>query len=229
MLETSTSGAATPNRGGRKGFWWGVLVGVVVTIVVPLVVLATGVVNMGATQEPGVVERSVASLALNTSVAVRAPEVENPFAGDSAAIDAGMTHFRGTCLLCHGAPGIEPQEFAQGLNPDPPELSTVLGDWSDGELFWLTKRGIRMTGMPAFGPTHSDEDVWRIVAFVRHLPELTADQQQVLQEAAQQGHRHHGSGQDSGHDAGHHAAAGGDEAGGGSETAHPPHEHADPH
>lgn len=194
MSETTKSVEATPKRSTGKSFWSGVLVGVLLAVVVPLVVLATGVVNMGATQKPGVVERSVASLALNTSVAVRAPESHNPFTGDPAAIENGLAHFRDTCLLCHGAPGIEPQEFAQGLNPDPPELSTVLADWSDGELFWLTKQGIRMTGMPAFGPTHSDEDLWRIVAFVRQLPDLTPDQQQVLKDAAQQGHQHGGAG-----------------------------------
>ena len=51
---------------------------------------------------------------------------------------------------------------------------------TDGELFWLVQGGIRMTGMPAFGPTHSDEEIWKIVAFVRRLPALSPEDQQEL-------------------------------------------------
>ncbi|WP_203329173.1 c-type cytochrome [Candidatus Laterigemmans baculatus] len=205
MDQTTSGERSVSKRSTGKSFGLGVLVGVLVTVIVPLLVLATGVINMGATQEPGPIERSVASLSLNASAALRAPESENPFTGDPAAIETGMMHFRDTCLLCHGAPGIEPEEFARGLNPDPPELSTVLADWSDGELYWLTKHGIRMTGMPAFGPTHSDEDVWRIVAFVRQLSDLTADQRDVLREAVEQGHRHGGARNDaSDQSEGHH-------------------------
>ena len=161
-------------------------------ILLPLGVLGTGMFNTAATKEPGTLERRLASLALNRSVAARAPDSENPFRDDQTAIEHGITHFRETCLLCHGAPNVEPGEFAKGLNPAAPELSQVLADWSDGDLFWLTSHGIRMTGMPAFGTTHSDEEIWQIVAFVRHLPNLTPGQKKVLQEASQQGHHHGG-------------------------------------
>ena len=193
--ESDASAARARSNTGKR-FWWGLVAGVLLMIALPLVVLGTGMIDMAATNQPGTVERSLASLALNSSVALRAPDADNPLAGDPAAIETGMSHFRDMCLLCHGAPGIEPYEFAMGLNPDPPELSMVLDEWSDGELFWITHHGIRMTGMPAFGATHSDEDIWRIVAFVRHLPNLTANQKQVLQAASQPGHRH--GGQDNG-------------------------------
>ena len=54
---------------------------------------------------------------------------------------------------------------------------------TDGELFSLVKDGIRMTGMPSFGPIHSDGDIWNIVAFVRRLGQLTPQQKQQLHEA----------------------------------------------
>ena len=215
MVETTRPVQATPNQANGKRFWWGLLVGALVMVALPLVVVSTGAVNMAATQEPGAIERSLGSLALNTSAAVRAPTTENPFTGDPTAIETGLTHFRDTCLLCHGAPGIEPHEFARGLNPQPPELSTVLADWSDGELFWLTKHGIRMTGMPAFGPTHGDEEIWQIVAFVRQLPSLKPSHEQSLQEASWRGHQ----------DGSHGATEGGEEHGGQSEEADPGHDH----
>jgi mono/diheme cytochrome c family protein len=49
------------------------------------------------------------------------------------------------------------------------------GEWSDAELFWIVKNGIKMTGMPAFGPTHGDEDLWAIVAIMKELPELSEE------------------------------------------------------
>jgi mono/diheme cytochrome c family protein len=50
----------------------------------------------------------------------------------------------------------------------------------DGELFWTISHGIRMTGMPAMGATHSEEELWRIAAFVRELPELSEEQRRRL-------------------------------------------------
>lgn len=207
MSEPTKSEESSKKRNAGRRFWWGFLAAVLLAILLPLVILSTGLIHMGATTEPGTIERSLASLALNRSVANRAPDAANPLSGDAAALETGTTHFRDMCLLCHGAPGIEPYEFAEGLNPNPPELSTVLSDWTDGELFWLTKHGIRLTGMPAFGTTHTDEELWSIVAFVRHLPDLTASERRVLREASQQG-RHHGDmrGQEGGaHDHHNHA------------------------
>jgi mono/diheme cytochrome c family protein len=67
--------------------------------------------------------------------------------------------------------------LAKGLNPSAPELqSSDTQAMSDGELFWTVKHGIRMTGMPAFAPTHTDAQIWKIVAFVRHLPNLTPEE-----------------------------------------------------
>ena len=50
----------------------------------------------------------------------------------------------------------------------------------DGELYWIVSNGIRMTGMPAFSSTHTSDEIWKIVAFVRHMPELTEEEQHVL-------------------------------------------------
>ena len=75
------------------------------------------------------------------------------------------------CVSCHGAPGVDASEAGDGLNPPAPDLTLPrVQKRTDGELFWLVQNGIRMTGMPAFGTTHKDEEIWKIVAFVRRLP-----------------------------------------------------------
>ena len=55
----------------------------------------------------------------------------------------------------------------------------MLAEMSDGELFWIVSNGIRTTGMPAFGPTHKPDDIWKIVSLIRHLPELSAQEQKA--------------------------------------------------
>ena len=75
-------------------------------------------------------------------------------------------------------------EIGEGLNPPAPDLTLprVQGR-PDGELFWIVSNGIRTTGMPAFGPTHKPEEIWKIVSLIRPLPELTAEEQKALKAA----------------------------------------------
>jgi len=80
------------------------------------------------------------------------------------------------CAGCHGGPGVERGETGKGMTPTPPDLAEEAGEWSDAELYWITEHGIKLAGMPAFGPTHSDEEIAMIAAFVRLLPEMTAEE-----------------------------------------------------
>jgi mono/diheme cytochrome c family protein len=156
---------------------------VVAVVAMTLAVLALGAVNIGADVEPGWIESALASWSRERAVERRAPKMQNPYAGDSAAIAAGMEHYRENCLVCHSAPGVPISEISKGLNPPAPVLRFDKGEISDGELFWVTKHGIRFTSMPSFAATHTDEQIWKIVAFLRHLPKLTAEETAYLQQA----------------------------------------------
>ena len=68
-----------------------------------------------------------------------------------------------------------PDRYRHRDYPEPPYLPDVVAGWSGGELFWIAKNGIRMTGMPAFGSTHKDEEIWKVVAFVQRLPTVTEE------------------------------------------------------
>ena len=165
--------------------------GVGITLLVPIIILATGAINFGADVKPGLIERTIAPWAVDQSMERRAPTDKNPYASDPAAITTGLDHYRENCVMCHGAPDVESAELSKGLNPPAPSLAN--SDMSDGELFWVVKHGIRMTPMPAFGPTHSDEEIWKIVAFIRHLPKLTAQERDSLRAATSEEEHHHGS------------------------------------
>ncbi len=151
----------------------GFLVGIVFSIGVPLIILALGVPDFGADAKPTWLERTLAPWALDHSIERRTLHQADSFDGQPAAIAEGLRHYRENCVVCHAAPGLQQSEIAMGMNPPPPNLAGDTQEMPDGELFWYIKHGVRMTGMPAFGLTHSDEQIWKIVAFVRHLPHLT--------------------------------------------------------
>ena len=105
------------------------------------------------------------------------------------------------CVDCHLAPGMDSSEIRQGLLPKPPKLQEVVDEWKPAELFWIIKNGVKMTGMPAWGPTHSDAKIWAIVAFLEKLPHMTAAQYQEMNEqagASQDETTEHHSGEDVG-------------------------------
>jgi mono/diheme cytochrome c family protein len=165
-----------------KHIFWSAFGTLLALVAIAAIVIQFGAVNMAASQPPGKVEQGLARWTVGRSVDMRSHDELNPVAGDESAIETGLHLFREMCIQCHGAPKIESEPFAKGLNPPAPELSIVLDEWSDGELFWIVKNGIRMTGMPAFGVTLQDQEIWGIVAGMRQLPELTETQVQELRQ-----------------------------------------------
>jgi hypothetical protein len=96
---------------------------------------------------------------------------------DPAVVQEGARAFlaRG-CPDCHGAPGVQWKKFSEGLRPDPPDLKEVAPELPPEQLFWVIKNGINMTGMPSFGAIEvGDDELWRIVAFVKKLPGVKED------------------------------------------------------
>lgn len=161
------------------------IVGIVLTVGIPLCILWSGAMNWCASKKPGALETWVANMALDKSMSARAPKQQNPFGQDQKAIEVGLDHYSENCLVCHGAPGVKQSEISKGLNPGAPALEEPDSQsMTDGQFFWIIKNGVRMTGMPAFGKTHTDDEIWKIVAFVRQLPKLTPEEKQKLQSAA---------------------------------------------
>jgi len=122
------------------------------------------------------------------SVAVRAKDIEVPNdLADPKRITLGAGQYAEMCAGCHLAPGMKRTEIARGLYPRAPELRRK-GRLTPAEQFWVLKHGVKMTGMPAWGVTHGDDVLWSVVAFLRKLPELSADQYQALVKSAPKTH-----------------------------------------
>jgi len=165
----------------------------------------SGSVDVAADGKELPVLRWVLETTRERSIERRADRVE-PISGsvlnNPETIRAGFGHYDEMCVVCHGAPGVEPGEARDGLNPKPPLLAEEAEDLSDRELFWVIKHGIRMTGMPAWGPTHSDDKIWAMVAFVKRLPALSAEEYRAMQQQESgSGAVPHAHGHDHGHTA----------------------------
>jgi hypothetical protein len=107
----------------------------------------------------------------NRSIAAHSEDLEKPLPTD---VDGFITHFHDSCRTCHGAPGVSPAEFVEGLYPKPPTLhkTETQKRWSDGEIVWIIANGIKMTAMPAFGPSHGVSEIHGLAGFARKLPNM---------------------------------------------------------
>ena len=104
---------------------------------------------------------------------VRAKDLSVPDLTGQHMIAEGAEHYAAMCTGCHLAPGIKESETREGLYPRPPNLTQTIID-DPREAFWIIKHGVKMSAMPAWGGTHSDADIWNIVAFLKHMPTMSA-------------------------------------------------------
>src|ERR1700712_3502176 len=122
------------------------------------------------------------------SIKVRAAGITPPpdLMNDTRIV-GGTEHFAAHCASCHGAPGVPRGDIAQVLYPKPADLSQSARLYTPGELFWIVKNGIKMSGMPAWAD-HSDEELWGTVAFIEKLPGMSeADYAKLVMESMKQG------------------------------------------
>jgi mono/diheme cytochrome c family protein len=90
-----------------------------------------------------------------------------------ATILAGFCGYEAHCVACHGAPAVARQQWANGMEPQPPYLLDATSKWTPRQMFWIAKNGIKMTGMPSWRDSLSDAEIWEIVAYLeaaRRLP-----------------------------------------------------------
>jgi mono/diheme cytochrome c family protein len=129
--------------------------------------------GLSATATPTRLEALLARSARHLAIPEHAREQHNPMAATPENVRDGMMHFADHCAICHGNDGSGDSMIGHGLYPKPPNLKMPdTQKLSDGELFWIIQNGVRFTGMPSFAE-HGKEDGWKLVLFVRHLPELT--------------------------------------------------------
>jgi mono/diheme cytochrome c family protein len=138
--------------------------------------LAVSQFSLSALDDPGRLETYLATKAKRFLVARGARSsggarnVPPPPLIDPISVMRGRMNFTARCATCHGYDGRTPTDIGRSLYPRTPDLGLpAVQQYSDAELFWIIKHGIRLTGMPAFGKIHSDEEISHLVAYVRSL------------------------------------------------------------
>lgn len=156
-------------------------------ILVGLGVVYSGAVNVAATEEHSALTRWALDTTFHRSVERRARGVDEPPPFTPAMVETGAGEYRAMCQQCHGGPGVERETWADAMRPRPPHLTEAAAEWSPREVFWLVGHGVKATGMPAFGPSHDDQTLWAIAAFVDELPAMTPGRYAELTAAAGEG------------------------------------------
>lgn len=135
--------------------------------------------GFSARSEPGQLEESVARFTRGLAIPAAARDRQNPVPRGPEAIRDGLEHFADHCASCHGNDGSGQTEIGQGLYPKAPDMRLrATQELMDGELFYVIENGIPLTGMPAWGTgtPEGEEASWRLVHFIRHQPDLSAEE-----------------------------------------------------
>jgi len=106
------------------------------------------------------------------SVRRQARHIDVPPLQASSLQARGAVCYRDHCLQCHGAPGIGPAPIGLSMQPLPGPLADATHHWSLAEIYWITRNGLKMTGMPAWQHRLHERDLWAVVAFVQQMPRL---------------------------------------------------------
>jgi mono/diheme cytochrome c family protein len=126
---------------------------------------------------PSAVEEFAATTARKLALPSSYRQLRNPLTPSTENIRGGMEHFSYHCSECHSNDGGGQTVFGKGLYPKPPDLRAAgTQNKSDGELYYTIENGVRLSGMPAFHGTHTVPQTWRLVLFIRHLPQITPEE-----------------------------------------------------
>lgn len=164
-----------------KGFLAGLILGL---LLVPLALygyFSTGMAPASTSAEPIPFERMLAHKALHARLDREMPKTV-PIAADETNYLAGAQVYRDQCAVCHGLPGAAPSAIAEGMFPHPPHLFRGKGVTDDepGETYWKVANGIRLTGMPGFKKSLTDNQMWQVSLLLANADKLPDSVKQSL-------------------------------------------------
>ena len=131
------------------------------------------------------VESIIGSRGWRWAIPAKAKRLKNPMPANAEMLEHGRDHWADHCATCHANNGSGETEIGKNLYPKAPDMrGPETQSLTDGELYYIIRNGVRMTGMPGWGnPKDGDHDheSWMLVQFIRHLPQLTADEEKEME------------------------------------------------
>ena len=116
----------------------------------------------------------------------RAKSLKSPMPATAEMLGQASHHWADHCATCHANNGSGETEIGRNLYPKVPDMRLPeTQSLSDGELYYIIRNGVRMTGMPAWGKAEDgdlDHETWMLVAFIRHLPQLTVEEEKAMEQ-----------------------------------------------
>jgi cytochrome c553 len=169
-----------------KNFFFGMLTAVAVLAIAGFGYLRLGFAEVRGDVPASAFENYLMRAAVHASARRNAGNQTNPVPPtDENLITAGKQYL-GECAGCHGTPGKTPK-YPSGLNPPVPQLPTVGTEYSEAQIFWVAKHGIRRSGMFSNGLWDSDEELWRLAAFIKRIKDLPPHVQEELAKGSKSG------------------------------------------
>ena len=166
-----------------KHFILGALTALVVFLIGGIVYLRLGWAETRGDVAPSQLESSLMKMAVHASVRRHAPETPNPIAPTDDNLIASGKMYLNECAGCHGTPGAV-SKSVDPLNPAAPRLPDVGTEYSEAQIFWVAKHGVRRTGMFANGAWDSDEKLWTIAAYIYRIRDLPPKVKEEIAKAA---------------------------------------------
>lgn len=164
----------------------GIILGVVLTLAIALIgaysLVQSGLIPANADGKPGWLELWMARTSLDATLQREAPKGPNPVPLTEQNLLNGVQLYAQNCAVCHGSAkgAASPSPIAEGEYPKPPQLATDgVEDDPEGYSFWKIKHGIRLTGMPSWKNSLSDQQIWTLALFLKHMDKLPPAVQQI--------------------------------------------------
>ena len=135
--------------------------------------------GFSAKMEPHPIEVFLARQVRHLAIPIEQRKTPNPVPRSPDVMKESLAHFADHCATCHANDGSGQTPIGKNVYPKAPDLRLAdTQSMSDGEIFWVIHNGIRFTAMPAWGESDLDKDVdsWKLVHFIRHLPQLTPEE-----------------------------------------------------
>jgi mono/diheme cytochrome c family protein len=167
-----------------RSFSLGVVLTLVALVLIVIAITHLGLYPIGADNPPSHLERTLAGRAMDVYADKHKPIGDNPVAPAAENLTEGAKQYEQHCALCHGGARAKISSLQNQFSPPAPQLINRIPHDPPAWIFWVTKHGVRMTGMPAWVGLLSDDDIWKIVAFIKNSGKLPPETQAAWQASA---------------------------------------------